>query len=63
MLEKPREEGNERVLVCVPQHFGVHGQRGRDGDAAAERAAGQGDEADGHSPGSPQLCPPAGPAP
>lgn len=40
----------------------MHGQRGRDGDAAAERAEGQGDEADGHSPGSPELCPPAGPA-
>lgn len=41
----------------------VFGQRGRDGDAAAQWAQGEGDEADRHPPGGSQLGSSTGPAP
>lgn len=47
---------------CV-QVVRVSGQRGGDGDAAAQWAQGEGDEADGHSAGGSQLRSSAGPAP
>jgi len=54
---------NAVVFSRVAQTVRVFGQRGGDGDAAAQRAQGEGDETHRYPPGGAQLRPPAGPAP
>lgn len=52
------------VLYCLcVQIVRVFGQRGGDGDAAAQWAQGEGDETDRYPPGGSQLRTSAGPAP
>lgn len=47
-FENTQKRKGKRFLLCLvrAQIIRVSGQRGRDGDAAAERAQGEGDEAD-----------------
>ena len=61
-FKRDRLSAEGDVWCFFRQDLRVRGHRRRDGHAAAQRAARQGDEADRHPPGGPELRPPAGPA-